>query len=101
MSSHTAADKFPRELLNIGGVIGDLVRFMRETAISPQPVLALGASLVLVGTLAGGNTARAIYEPTFTPSASRIAAEVRIMRGLSSERHYSQPVWVTTLAGVS
>ena len=23
------------------------------------------------------------------------------MRGLSSERHYSQPVWVTTLAGVS
>lgn len=53
VSSHTAADKFPRELLNIGGVIGDLVRFMRETAISPQPVLALGASLVLVGTLAG------------------------------------------------
>ena len=45
--------KFPAELLNVGGVIGDLTKLIVDTAISPQPVLALGAAVCLVGTLAG------------------------------------------------
>lgn len=44
---------FPSELLNVGGIIGDLTKLFVDTAISPQPELALGAALCLVGVLAG------------------------------------------------
>jgi Protein of unknown function (DUF3987) len=44
---------FPPELRAIGGVIGDIVKLCVDTAKSPQPFLALGAAIALVGTLAG------------------------------------------------
>jgi hypothetical protein len=47
------SDRFPAELLKVGGIIGDLVRLFVDTAISPQPILALGAAICLIGTLAG------------------------------------------------
>ena len=36
-----------------GGLVGDLTRYMIETARRPQPLLSLGASLCAVGTLMG------------------------------------------------
>lgn len=47
------AGAFPSELLNIGGVIGEMVKLIVDTAARSQPVLALGAALCCVGTLAG------------------------------------------------
>ena len=35
------------------GLLGDMVRWMTATAVSPQPFLALGASLAALGVLAG------------------------------------------------
>jgi hypothetical protein len=40
-------------LMDVGGIIGDIVKLCNETAISPQPFLALAAALCCVGTLAG------------------------------------------------
>lgn len=47
------SEEFPRDLLAVGGVIGDLVRLCVDTAISPQPELALAAALCCVGAVAG------------------------------------------------
>lgn len=44
---------FPGDILSVGGIIGDLTKLFVNTAISPQPELALGAALCLVGVLAG------------------------------------------------
>ncbi len=43
---------FPARLLDVPGLIGDVMRFNLETAYLPQPVLALGSALTLMGTLA-------------------------------------------------
>lgn len=47
------SEEFPRDLLSVGGIIGDLVRLCVDTAISPQPELALAAALCCVGAVAG------------------------------------------------
>lgn len=43
----------PAELLNPPGLVGDICRWMNDTAGCYQPVLALGASLVFCGALFG------------------------------------------------
>ena len=43
----------PDELLNPPGLVGDIARWMNDTAGCYQPVLALGASLVFCGALFG------------------------------------------------
>lgn len=43
----------PQELLNPPGLVGDICRWMNDTAGCYQPVLALGASLVFCGALFG------------------------------------------------
>lgn len=43
----------PKELWDIGGILGMLIRLATDSARSPQPFLALGAALCLVGTVAG------------------------------------------------
>lgn len=44
---------FPDRLLSVPGFVGDLAAFMVATAFRPQPVLALGAAIALMGTLTG------------------------------------------------
>jgi hypothetical protein len=44
---------FPRALLQVPGLIGDVVKYNLETAIFPQPVLALAAALALMATITG------------------------------------------------
>lgn len=46
-------EPFPVNLLNPGGLVGDIARFIVETAIRPQPIFALAGALCAVGTLAG------------------------------------------------
>ena len=41
------------DLVIPGGVLGDITRYMIETARRPQPLLSLGASLCAIGTLMG------------------------------------------------
>jgi hypothetical protein len=43
----------PPHLLEVPGLVGAITRWINETALYPQPVLALGAALVVVGTAAG------------------------------------------------
>jgi hypothetical protein len=49
--SRLAAPAF--DLVIPGGVLGDLTRYMTETARRPQPLLSLGASLCAIGALIG------------------------------------------------
>src|SRR5205085_5715475 len=44
---------FPVEFLNVPGFIGQVVQFNLETAVRPQPVLALGGAIALQAVLAG------------------------------------------------
>jgi len=44
---------FLKELLNPGGLVGDLIDYINMQSIKPQPILALGAALTAVGCLAG------------------------------------------------
>jgi hypothetical protein len=44
---------FPEHLLAVPGFIGEVMAFTLATAFRPQPVLALGAALALLGTLTG------------------------------------------------
>ncbi len=44
---------FPEYLLAVPGFIGEVMAFTLATAFRPQPVLALGAALALLGTLTG------------------------------------------------
>lgn len=46
----TPKKEFPSELLAPTGLLGDLVSWINETAIHPQPVLSLGASICAIGT---------------------------------------------------
>ena len=52
-----AADPDPKmgasTLMPAKGALGMLINYINETAIRPQPILALGASLCAIGTLAG------------------------------------------------
>jgi hypothetical protein len=43
---------FPRELLQVPGLVGEIVAYNLETAIRPQPVLALAGALCLQAVLA-------------------------------------------------
>ena len=45
--------RVPPDLLEVGGVLRQFIEYATTTAVSPQPFLALGAALCLVGTLAG------------------------------------------------
>jgi hypothetical protein len=44
---------FPEDLLAVPGFVGEVVAHTLATAFRPQPVLALGAALALLGTLTG------------------------------------------------
>ena len=45
--------RVPPELLQLDGVLGQFVAYATASAVSPQPFLALGAGLCLIGALAG------------------------------------------------
>jgi hypothetical protein len=45
--------RVPPDLFEVDGVLRQLIDYATTTAVSPQPFLALGAALCLVGTLAG------------------------------------------------
>ncbi len=44
---------FPDHLLTVPGFVGDVMAYNLATAFRPQPVLALGAAVALMGTLTG------------------------------------------------
>lgn len=44
---------FPEHLLHPKGLVGDIMQYILECAIRPQPIFALAGALSLVGTLAG------------------------------------------------
>lgn len=48
-----APDEVPSHLVSVPGLVGDITRWITQTALYPQPVLALGAALSVVGTAAG------------------------------------------------
>ena len=50
---------FPERLLAVPGFVHDVMEFTLATAFKPQPVLALGAAVALMGTLAGRKVADA------------------------------------------
>lgn len=43
----------PEHLLKVPGLVGEIAEWITATAIYPQPALALGAALIIVGTAAG------------------------------------------------
>ncbi len=45
--------EIPADLLNVPGLVGDITRWITRSGRMPQPVLALGAALCIVGTAAG------------------------------------------------
>ncbi len=45
--------EIPADLLDVPGLVGDITRWITRTGRKPQPVLALGAALAIVGTAAG------------------------------------------------
>jgi len=45
--------RVPPELLQVDGVLGQFVDYATSSAVSPQPFLALGAAICLVGAVAG------------------------------------------------
>jgi hypothetical protein len=53
---------FPADLLGVPGLIADLTTYINDTSFVRQPVLALGASIALLGTLVG----RTRRDPTGT-----------------------------------
>ncbi|MGD9646980.1 MAG: bifunctional DNA primase/polymerase [Pirellulales bacterium] len=57
VSGPTDPGPFPADLLIVPGLLGEFIRFTVATAYKPQPVLALGASLPLLGSLAGRKVA--------------------------------------------
>ena len=48
-----ASTEVPGHLLNPPGLVGAIARWINETALYPQPVLALGAAITVVGAVAG------------------------------------------------
>jgi hypothetical protein len=45
--------RFPEHLLRPPGLVGDLAAYITRTAIKPQPILSLGASVAVCGTFMG------------------------------------------------
>jgi hypothetical protein len=45
--------KFPPELLECPGLVGGIAKWINDSSVKPQPVLALGASLAAVSALVG------------------------------------------------
>jgi len=45
--------EFPAELLSVPGLVGEVAGWIMDTAMRPQPALALGAALAFVGVLFG------------------------------------------------
>lgn len=50
--THEMSAEFPAHLLKVPGLVGDLMEWMSRTAQRPLPIINLGASLCIVGTLA-------------------------------------------------
>jgi hypothetical protein len=48
---------FPRHLLSVPGLVGDVAQFINDSALYPQPVLALASSLAFCGALFGRKVA--------------------------------------------
>lgn len=46
-------DELPHHLLNVPGLVGDIAHWITASSRKPQPGLALGAALTLIGTAAG------------------------------------------------
>jgi hypothetical protein len=46
-------EELPAHLLNVPGLVGHLTRWIVKTSLFPQPMLAMGAALAVVGTVAG------------------------------------------------
>lgn len=59
-ADRTLLQKFPAELLDPPGVVGEICRYINATAIMPQPILALGNALALFGAVIG----RKVRTPT-------------------------------------
>lgn len=59
-TTRSEPEPFPDELLNPPGLVGELCRWINETAIKPQPILALGNSIAFVGAVIG----RKVKTPT-------------------------------------
>jgi hypothetical protein len=57
--------EIPTELLAVPGLVGEIARFIEDSALRPQPAMALAAGLTLVGTAAG----RCILGPTRSGTA--------------------------------
>lgn len=66
-------DELPLELTRPPGVVGELVDWIVRTAEYPQPALALGAALAIVGTVAGRRDAG----PTMSSTALYLLAIAR------------------------
>lgn len=45
--------QFPEHLLNVPGMVGEIADYINKSALFPQPVLAMAASLVFCGALMG------------------------------------------------
>lgn len=45
--------EIPPHLLDVPGLVGHVTRWITKTALYPQPMLALGAALAMIGTVAG------------------------------------------------
>lgn len=45
--------KFPSECLDVGGLLGEIIRHNLATALYPQPELALAAAIAVLGTITG------------------------------------------------
>jgi hypothetical protein len=49
--------KFPKELLNPPGLVGEIAQYINEIAIKPQPEYAIAAAFVATGTIVGRKVA--------------------------------------------
>jgi hypothetical protein len=108
-------ESLPRELLDVPGLIGDIMRWNLETSSCPQPQLAFGAAMALVGTITGRkvrdyrDTRTNIYVLGLAPSGSgkewarTVNKQLLIRAGgeamVSSERIGSSAGVVSTVAG--
>lgn len=66
-------EEMPAYLLEVPGLVGDIAKWIISISRQPQPVLALGAALVIVGTAAG----RQMAGPTRSGTHLYIAALAR------------------------
>lgn len=57
---HLIVESFPRALLEPPGIVGDMCKWVNDTAIKPQPILALANMLAFYGAVIG----RKVRSPT-------------------------------------